>query len=70
MLPPKRKSKVNWRKSSYSGSQEDTTCVELAALGGEAAGVVGIRDSTDPGGARLYLSAEVWGAVLVRLKDC
>ncbi len=54
-----------WRKSSYSGTHGEHQCVEVAAL----PGTVGVRDSTDPQGGRLWLSARDWDALLARLKD-
>ncbi|MFC4905824.1 DUF397 domain-containing protein [Actinomadura gamaensis] len=41
-----------WRKSGRSG--QDGACVELASF----PGAVGVRDSTDPGGPKLFLSRE------------
>nr|WP_285701123.1 DUF397 domain-containing protein [Actinomadura sp. NBRC 104412] len=35
-----------WRRSSYSGGESGSTCVELARIGD----AVGIRDSKDPNG--------------------
>ncbi|GLZ07769.1 hypothetical protein Acsp03_52350 [Actinomadura sp. NBRC 104412] len=49
-----------WRKSSYSGTQGGSDCVELARLG-EA---VGIRDSKDPHGPNLVVSREALKAAL------
>jgi Domain of unknown function (DUF397) len=47
-----------WRKSSYSGQGN---CVEVAA---SRPGVVAVRDSKDPGGAVLLVSAESWKAFI------
>jgi hypothetical protein len=49
-------SELRWIKSSYSGAQS-TECVEIAALpeGGRA-----IRDSKDPNGPVLMLTADQW----------
>jgi hypothetical protein len=49
-------SDLNWIKSSYSGSTSNN-CVEIAALpdGGRA-----VRDSKDPGGVILALTAGQW----------
>ena len=46
-----------WRKSSYSGGQGN--CVEVAA---NRPGVVAVRDSKDPAGPVLCVSAESWRA--------
>ncbi|MWA03949.1 DUF397 domain-containing protein [Actinomadura sp. LD22] len=39
--------RIDWRKSSYSGSSTDEMCVEV----GELIGGVAIRDSKDPDGS-------------------
>lgn len=57
-----------WRKSSRSGTQDDTACVEVAALDDRVARVVGVRDSKDPDGPRLVLSRAAWDGLLGRLK--
>ncbi|KOG73854.1 hypothetical protein ADK77_07655 [Streptomyces antibioticus] len=44
-----------WFKSSYSGGNA-TECVEAAVV---SAGVL-LRDSKQPGGARLAVSADAW----------
>jgi hypothetical protein len=44
---------TNWRKSSHSGGSATSDCVELARF----PRAVGVRDSKDPGGANLTLSA-------------
>jgi Domain of unknown function (DUF397) len=49
-----------WRKSSYSGTQSGSNCVELARIG-EA---VGIRDSKNPEGPKLVVSREALKAAL------
>ncbi|MBC6459721.1 DUF397 domain-containing protein [Actinomadura sp. HBU206391] len=52
-----------WRKSSRSDTQGNA-CVEVASL----PGAVGIRDSKNPGIGHLSLSADVFGALLGRIK--
>ncbi|MEU5881307.1 DUF397 domain-containing protein [Spirillospora sp. NPDC047279] len=52
--------KAIWHKSSHSGSGDQ--CVEVASLSGHRRAV---RDSKDPGGPALVLSAAEW-ATLVR----
>ena len=47
-----------WRKSSRSGQQ--SMCVEVSA----GHGTVGVRDSKDPQGPYLAVSAEQWTAFL------
>ncbi|MBU8858021.1 MULTISPECIES: DUF397 domain-containing protein [unclassified Micromonospora] len=46
-----------WRKSTRSGTQGD--CVEVAD---NLAGVVGVRDSNDPGGPVLIFTPDAWRA--------
>lgn len=47
-----------WRKSSRSGGQSGN-CVEVAT---NLPGVVGVRDSKDPQGAKFALSPKAWAA--------
>jgi uncharacterized protein DUF397 len=53
-----------WIKSSYSGS-EGGQCIEIATLpdGGHA-----VRDSKDPAGPVLRLSAEAWSTLIRDVK--
>jgi hypothetical protein len=46
---------VEWLKSSYSG--QDGNCVEVAR---NVPGLVAVRDSKEPGGAKLVVSRETW----------
>lgn len=46
---------VNWRSSSRSGTSGN--CVEVA---GRLESVVAVRDSKDPGGAKLIFPAQAW----------
>jgi hypothetical protein len=55
---------TEWRKSSRSGGGNDDACVELARLGG----CIGVRDSKDPDGPRLGVSARDFGGLLARIK--
>lgn len=55
--------RVDWRKSSYSGGGND--CVEVA-LGSSAAAV---RDSKDPEGGALVVSADGWRDLLRAARD-
>ncbi|MGH3389894.1 MAG: DUF397 domain-containing protein [Actinomadura sp.] len=56
-----------WRKASYSGGSEGTSCVELARMGGA---VIGIRDSKNPEGGHLSVSPDTLGRLLTRIKTC
>jgi hypothetical protein len=54
---------VSWRKSSYSGNNGD--CVEV---GTGSVGVLGVRDSKDPGGPVLVVTTEAWQVLTDRVK--
>lgn len=55
-----------WRKSSRSGSgqQGQSDCVEVAQFND----AVGVRDSKNPQGGRLSLSAEGFAELVARVK--
>jgi Domain of unknown function (DUF397) len=53
-------SRATWRKSSYSGSNGGQ-CVEVAR---NLPGVVAVRDSKDPDGPSLIVTAGAWRAFL------
>ncbi|WP_433270489.1 DUF397 domain-containing protein [Actinosynnema sp. CS-041913] len=53
----------SWRKSSYSGTQEN--CVEVANTTGE----VGVRDSKQPAGPALSFSIDAFTALLRDLRS-
>jgi hypothetical protein len=48
-------SRAEWRKSSYSG--QSGNCVEVAR---NLSGLVAVRDSKAPDGAKLLVSPETW----------
>jgi hypothetical protein len=48
-------SRAEWRKSSYSS--QDGNCVEVAR---NLPGLVAVRDSKEPGRARLVVPREAW----------
>jgi Domain of unknown function (DUF397) len=50
---------LTWRKSSYGGN-----CIEVAATGR----AVAVRDSTNPGGPKLAVTAAAWTAFTSQLK--
>jgi hypothetical protein len=53
-----------WRKSSYSGSNGGN-CIEVAATGR----AVAVRDSKNPGGPELAVTAATWTAFTSQLKS-
>jgi hypothetical protein len=52
-----------WRKSSYSGS-ENNACVEVAD---SLPGIVPVRDSKNPTGPALLFTTDAWAAFLAGL---
>jgi hypothetical protein len=52
-----------WHKSSYSGTQGN--CVDVAT---NLPGLVVVRDSKDPDGARLVFTRVAWAVLMRRLK--
>ncbi|WTA56610.1 DUF397 domain-containing protein [Kitasatospora purpeofusca] len=56
-------SSVNWRKSTYSGG--DNECIEVAD---GAPGVLPVRDSKDPLGPSLVFTIEAWGAFVAAVR--
>jgi hypothetical protein len=56
-------SRAEWRKSSYSG--QDGNCVEVAA---GLPRLVAVRDSKEPGGARLVVSREAWQVFIGKVR--
>jgi hypothetical protein len=52
---------LTWRKSSYSGSDGQGDCVEVAF-----GGTVAVRDSKNPAGPILTVSPTAWRAFLRR----
>jgi hypothetical protein len=59
-----RSTHVAWRKSSRSGGQ-GSACVEVAKL----AQVVATRDSKDPQGPLLCLTATAWTELLGKVRS-
>ncbi|WP_326612119.1 DUF397 domain-containing protein [Streptomyces scopuliridis] len=53
-----------WIKSSYSGGS-GTECVEVAELADASV----IRDSKDPGGARLVFRGAAWGRFVLGVRE-
>jgi hypothetical protein len=58
-------SRLIWRKASYSGTNGGG-CVEVAR---NLPGVVAVRDSKDPNGPALILSANQWAGFLARIRS-
>lgn len=58
-------STAQWRKSSYSGGQEGSACVEVA-LGTPC--LVPVRDSKDPYGPALSFTEAAWRSFLTGVK--
>ena len=56
-------SRAEWRKSSYSG--QSGNCVEVAR---NLPGLVAVRDSKEPDGAKLVVSRETWQVFLKGLR--
>ncbi|GAA1854236.1 DUF397 domain-containing protein [Actinomadura bangladeshensis] len=57
---------VHWRKSSHSGGISDQQCVELGRLAPGAG--IGVRDSKDPDGGHLTLSAAEFAGLIEQVK--
>jgi uncharacterized protein DUF397 len=55
---------TEWRKSSRSNSSGDA-CVEVAALDGN----IGVRDSKNPDGPKLIVSAATWRTFTHHIKN-
>jgi Domain of unknown function (DUF397) len=56
---------TEWRKSSRSGTEAQSDCVEMAQLPGA---VVGVRDSKDQYGARISLPVDQARALVAAIK--
>ena len=53
-----------WRKSSHSGGESGSDCVEVADL----SGAIGVRDSKNPAGPGLTLSGRSFAGLVNRVK--
>jgi hypothetical protein len=54
---------VGWRKSTYSDGNGGE-CVELAS----GTGTILVRDTTDPNGVTLTVTANAWRDLITRLR--
>jgi hypothetical protein len=59
---------IVWRKSSYSGTQDEAECVEVAGLPCGPMPVIGVRDSKHPDAPALAFSRREFRAFLDQLK--
>lgn len=57
---------TKWRKSSHSGGANDQHCVELGRLVNQAK--VGVRDSKDPDGGHLSMTAAQFAGLIAQIK--
>jgi hypothetical protein len=60
---------IVWRKSSHSGTQDESDCVEVAGLPGRTGRAIGVRDSKNPVGPILSLTPADFRAMVARLKS-
>jgi hypothetical protein len=56
-------SRAEWRKSSYSS--QSGNCVEVAC---NLPGLVAVRDSQEPDGARLMVSRDAWRVFMEKVR--
>ncbi|HLY65953.1 MAG TPA: DUF397 domain-containing protein [Chloroflexota bacterium] len=56
-------SRAEWQKSSYSG--QSGNCVEVAR---NLQGLVAVRDSKEPDGARLAVSMSAWKVFMTKVR--
>lgn len=54
-----------WRRSSYSGGNGSSNCVDVRTL----PGVIAVRDSKDPDGPKLVVSPAGWRVFAARVKS-
>lgn len=55
---------TTWRKSSHSGTQGGSECVEV----GRFPRAIAFRDSKDPDGPKLTVSRETFAGLVARVK--
>jgi hypothetical protein len=59
---------IVWRKSSHSGIQNESDCIEVAELPGRTKRVIGVRDSKNPDGPMLILNCDDFRTLLARVR--
>ncbi len=62
---PKTPPPLTWRKSTYSGPN-DENCVEVAPL---VKGMLAVRDSKNPDGTALTFTSKEWAAFITSIKS-
>lgn len=55
---------TRWRKSSHSGTQSGSECVEV----GRFPDSIAVRDSRDPSGPKLVMGRDEFAALVAALK--
>jgi Domain of unknown function (DUF397) len=60
---------IVWRKSSHSGTQSESDCVEVAGLPGHTARMIGVRDSKNPAGPILTLIPADFRTLVTHVKS-
>ena len=60
---------IVWRKSSHSGTQSESECVEVAGLPVHTGRAVGVRDSKNPAGPILTLTPADFRALVNYVKS-
>lgn len=59
---------IVWRKSSHSGIQDESECVEVAGLPGHTKRMIGVRDSKNPEGPVLILNSDDFRTLLDQVR--
>ena len=56
---------VQWRKSTHSGGADDEHCIEL----GQLSSGIGVRDSKNPDGGHVTLTAAEFADLIQQIKQ-
>jgi uncharacterized protein DUF397 len=59
---------IVWRKSSHSGTDVGTECVEVAGLHDRVDRTIGVRDSKNPDGPVLIFNNDDFRTLLARVR--